>query len=46
MIIVRAMQEVDNIPVESVIPYVRSLIMNILNANSSNSSIVTVGAAI
>ena len=44
MIIVRTMQEVDNIPVKSVIPYVRSLITNILNAYSSNGSIETVGA--
>ena len=44
MIIVRTIQEVDNIPVKSVVPYVRSLIMNILNAYSSNGSIDTVGA--
>ena len=44
MIIVRTMQDVDNIPVKSVVPYVRSLIMNILNAYSSNGSIETVGA--
>lgn len=44
MIIVRTIQEVDNIPVKSVIPYVRSLITNILNAYSSNGSIETVGA--
>ena len=44
MIIVRTMQEVDNIPVKSVVPYVRSLITNILNAYSSNGSIETVGA--
>ena len=31
MIIVRTMQDVDNIPVKSVVPYVRSLITNILN---------------
>ena len=44
MIIVHTMQEVNNIPVKSVIPYVRSLITNILNAYSSNGSIETVGA--
>ena len=44
MIIVRTMQEVNNIPVKSVIPYVRSLITNILNEYSSNGSIETVGA--
>ena len=44
MIKILNLQDVDKIPEKTVVPYVYSLITNILNAYDSNSSIESVGA--
>ena len=44
MIKILNLQDIDKIPEKTVVPYVYSLITNILNAYDSNSSIESVGA--